>query len=486
MSFLWTDKYSPNKSEDIIGNSSNIQRIKQWIEYFKTKNGFENFKNGLVISGSPGIGKTSTALILLKEAGYDVLEYNASQVRSLSIMRDKLQTISNSSNIMMMFKNQKISALILDEIDGCTSNDKGAVSQVIKFIIDQDKISKKKEIKNDKNDKNNKNIKNIVKINQNPVICICNNITPSVKSLLKYSVHIKFNKPTDEDIYQLIVKISAIEKININNVSCRLLVSHCQYDIRRTLNLLQNIKTYFKDRPITIKCIKNIIESFAQKDLDINLFSSVEKINCNYMPCHDLLSCYYKDKTFVPLLVHENFNKNLIKNVKCTKNQKIDLMLKYYNHLIDSNIIDKFIFNNQMWELNDYVGILSCKQANIILNNDNKIRPLVYSTIKTSPVFSKLNYKFYNLKLMNEICKKIKISTSKFHLYTSILYRLLIFNKLDENKYKHYLINLKKCGLTFKNIDKSIKLSYLYTEHSKLYSTKKKKILEKIYKNLEC
>ena len=482
MSFLWTEKYSPKNSEDIIGNSSNIVKIKNWINYFQTRTGFKNFKNGLVISGSPGIGKTSTASILLKEAGYDVLEFNASEVRSLSIMRDKLKTILNSSNIMMMFKKQCISGLILDEIDGCTSSDKGAVSQVVKFINDQEQFMKKK--KTDKKTSKKVDIKD-KKINRNPIICICNNINSSVKGLLKYCNHIKFNKPNDEDIYNLIIKISDKEKININNISARLLVNHCQHDIRRTITLLQNIKMYFRDKPVTIKSIKNIIKSFTQKDLDINLFSSVERLNSESLSCNEVLECYYKDKTFVPLLIHENFNKNLIKNVKCSKSDKIDSMLKYYDDLIHSNIIDKFMFNNQMWELNDYIGILSCKQSNIILNCDNKIRPLNYCTIKTSPVYSKLNYKFYNLKLMNEICKKIEISTSNFHEYTTILFRLLIIKKPIKSQYIDILTYLKKSGLTFKDFDKSLKLSYLYNEYSNLYNSKKKKLLEKIYKNLE-
>ena len=79
MSRLWVDKYSPKTSADIIGNSQNIKWIKKWLNHFKGIEKFPNFKNGIVISGAPGIGKTSTANTLLKEAGYDIIEYNANQ-----------------------------------------------------------------------------------------------------------------------------------------------------------------------------------------------------------------------------------------------------------------------------------------------------------------------------------------------------------------------------------------------------------------------
>ena len=78
MSFskLWVDKYIPKKSEDIIGNIDNIKLIKKWLNHFKNIEKFPNFKNGLLISGKPGIGKTISTHVLLKEAGYDIIEFN--------------------------------------------------------------------------------------------------------------------------------------------------------------------------------------------------------------------------------------------------------------------------------------------------------------------------------------------------------------------------------------------------------------------------
>ena len=44
-SALWVDKYKPVTSSDIIGNKSEILKIKKWIEVFKTRKVTSGFKN---------------------------------------------------------------------------------------------------------------------------------------------------------------------------------------------------------------------------------------------------------------------------------------------------------------------------------------------------------------------------------------------------------------------------------------------------------
>ena len=104
MSNLWTEKYRPKSIDEILGNDLNIKWIKNWIKFFETKDGFKNFKNGLVISGPPGVGKTTIASLALKSFGYDVMEINASEVRKVAVIKDKFKSIVNCSNIQMMFK----------------------------------------------------------------------------------------------------------------------------------------------------------------------------------------------------------------------------------------------------------------------------------------------------------------------------------------------------------------------------------------------
>ena len=88
-SSLWVDKYRPMNINDIIGNTSEMTLVRKWLNVFKTRKAYKGFKNCVLISGPPGIGKTSTIHILLKEYGYDVIEFNASELRTSKIISEK-------------------------------------------------------------------------------------------------------------------------------------------------------------------------------------------------------------------------------------------------------------------------------------------------------------------------------------------------------------------------------------------------------------
>ena len=73
---LWVEKYAPNTIDKIIGNKLSISKAKNWIKNYKLKK--DKTPPGLLIVGTPGIGKTSLAKILLNEFGYETVEFNAS------------------------------------------------------------------------------------------------------------------------------------------------------------------------------------------------------------------------------------------------------------------------------------------------------------------------------------------------------------------------------------------------------------------------
>jgi replication factor C subunit 1 len=482
---LWVDKYLPINSNEIIGNSKEIKSIRNWINHFKGNEIFPNFKNGLLLSGKPGIGKTTMAHILLKEAGYDIIEFNASEVRSQKVIRDKLLSIINGSNILKMINQNKKIAIIMDEVDGSSTGEKGVIKDLVQYISNANnyaKVSSKKgKVKKIRRKKSSN--KDII-VNNNPLICICNQIVTGMKALKTACVHLKISVPNDENIFQLIKKIKQNENINMNDIVCRTIVPHCQMDIRRTINILENIKIYFKNAKITLKDINRVIKSFGHKDIDVGLYTAINNIFGNNISINDSLINFQSDKVFVPMLIHENFNKQIRNNFKNSQIEKLDSMYQYYNFITDANIIENELYHTHNWELSDYIGILTCYSANNILNSLNPYEIPKYNTINNSPVLSKINYKFYNLKIINLFCKKINISTNNFQQFTQYIYNIYIFNIYDENttlKITKYLAKY----LEFVDIDKCIKLSYLYQEYIKLYTSKIKKKIEKTFQNIK-
>jgi replication factor C subunit 1 len=128
---LWTEKYAPQKIKELVGNGSLVAKLQRWLQdwYLRVpsyvdfrpvnvKAGFKKpGKDGMglyravIISGPPGVGKTTTAHLVAKLEGYDILEYNASDTRNEKLLRvNYLQEVADNrknlqaSRIILLFQ----------------------------------------------------------------------------------------------------------------------------------------------------------------------------------------------------------------------------------------------------------------------------------------------------------------------------------------------------------------------------------------------
>lgn len=109
---LWTTRYAPQSLKDVCGNKSAVEKLELWLKewyitfvstvllipnlFFRPQSYRASFKkpgkNGMnmyravLISGSPGIGKTTSAHLCAKLAGYTPIELNASDTRSKKLV----------------------------------------------------------------------------------------------------------------------------------------------------------------------------------------------------------------------------------------------------------------------------------------------------------------------------------------------------------------------------------------------------------------
>jgi replication factor C large subunit len=93
------EKYRPKKLEDFCGHEKVILELKKWLQnYYLPKTKVDNLKPNLIIMGSPGIGKTTLAHILLQTYEYDVIELNASDTRNGEQIDNIFKEILKASN----------------------------------------------------------------------------------------------------------------------------------------------------------------------------------------------------------------------------------------------------------------------------------------------------------------------------------------------------------------------------------------------------
>lgn len=122
----WIEKYRPMVLKDIVGNQEAVSRLK-----IIAKDG--NLPN-LLISGQPGIGKTTSIHCLAHEMlgpNYKdaVLELNASDDRGIEVVRNRIKMFAQKKVTLPEGKHKII---ILDEADSMTA----AAQQALRRIME--------------------------------------------------------------------------------------------------------------------------------------------------------------------------------------------------------------------------------------------------------------------------------------------------------------------------------------------------------------
>lgn len=401
----------------ILNRTQIKNKILDFLKNFDENKSQLNILRGIYLFGDCGIGKTYFVKQILKEANYDIIYYDASNSRNKNIIENISKHNMSDINVLSMFhRNKKKIVIIMDEIDGMNSGDKGGINNLIKII--RPKKTKKQRLEN---------------YTMNPIICISNNhIDKKITELKKVCETIELKNPNTEQIETIITTLFNTIKHKEKNS----LLQFIGFDLRKLIFIH---RLYKKDTQIFEKNIfKNIkkISSFNEntKDLTDNLLKNKYNIHQH----NEIIS--ETDRTSLSLLFHENIcdvlnNKN--------PNENINFYLKILDNFCFSDYIDRITFQKQLWIFNEMTSIIKNFYNNKILHEEleKKNKRGHTSTIRFTKVLTKYSTEYNNSVFIDSLCQKLNLDKTDMVLFFETLQENNTLEEITSKMEQHEIIN---------------------------------------------
>ena len=219
MSDDWTERYRPRSLSEVIGNPTPVKELKDWA--LSWNNGIPK-KRAVVLIGSPGIGKTSSAEALAREMGWTLIEMNASDQRTGNAIKETAILGSNYNSFgedgeYIGSKKGGRKLIVLDEADNLFGNaDRGALP-----VINE-----------------------LIKTTKQPVVLIVNDfyaLSKKSSAIKNDTLQITFRKPSASSIASALKRIVERENITADGETLRKIAETASGDMRAAVRDLESL-----------------------------------------------------------------------------------------------------------------------------------------------------------------------------------------------------------------------------------------------------
>ncbi|KAF7223516.1 chromosome transmission fidelity protein 18 homolog isoform X1 [Nothobranchius furzeri] len=218
-----------------------------------------------LLSGPPGLGKTTLAHVIAKHAGYNVVEINASDDRSAEVFQKRIDTATQMKSVLGA--SERPNCLIIDEIDGAPA---AAINILLAVLNRKDGPAGEAGAEAAKKKKKKESML------LRPIICICNDLyAPALRPLRQQAFLLAFPQTQPSRLTQRLAEISVQQGLKADSAALMSLCEKTDNDIRSCINTLQFLHSRGL-KQLDARTIQSV--SVGQKDQNKGLFHLWQEI----------------------------------------------------------------------------------------------------------------------------------------------------------------------------------------------------------------
>lgn len=316
---MWVEKYRPESLEDYRGASNEKKELKKWLE------NWESGSKPVLLHGQAGTGKTSMAEALAHDYDRELVETNASDVRTKKKLKTELKEATRQASFL-----GKEKLILIDEVDGMGRADRGGTSELL----------------------------DIIKDSRFPVILTANDAYSSnIQTIRNTSKLIELGSVHTNSINAHLKRILENEGIKYDKSAVKRIARGSGGQMRSAINDLEAV-ALGKD-----KLEVEDLEAISQRDNRQEIFDSLKIIFKTTTPKNAKQATENLDEDTDTFL--EWIRENIPREYK-----KIDDVAEAYNQLSNADLFNGRIRIRQHWKLLKYVYFFS--SVGVALSKDEK------------------------------------------------------------------------------------------------------------------
>jgi replication factor C small subunit len=230
---IWTERYRPIKFEEVFGQDEIVKRVKNLTNSLNIPH--------MLFAGAAGTGKSTLAIIVARELFKEYwkenyLELNASDARGIDVIRQEVKNFARTKSLgSVPFK-----IIFLDEADALTKEAQQALRRTMENYTSTCRF-----------------------------ILSCNYSSKIIDPIQSRCVVFRFKLLERKDIEKVIIKISEVEKLTVNDKAIEAIYEGSEGDCRRAINLIQASASISPN--ITDEIVNILLSNAKPKDIHIVL-----------------------------------------------------------------------------------------------------------------------------------------------------------------------------------------------------------------------